>query len=1075
MRLIVCSDVHAHPWAAYSKPTTWRGHRGVNSRLALTLDALDESLAEAREYGATWICAGDIVHTAGLVQNKVLNYLIEVLNGYPDVMKLAVWGNHDSRGKGRDPVTASETAMHALQQAVTKFRMLDNETWSPSPDGLRIYGSGAQPHWSQVQMPPAFVDVMILHGTINQSRLPTGFLLESSMGPKALLEHTNLVIAGDVHHPDLVDFGRKAVLIPGSLEHHNFGDEGPHGYWDLNLDKHDDGTWYITSFDQAQMTPSQSPMFVTVDSVSEIDQDDGNYYRVLNPGEELPDGVTGVTSPATAVEHRDIIEAGSTVRDILTAWVRENPPSFDIEEEVLVKMGLQVLPSMELNNQLRDLKLKRIAAVDFFSYKTLDQAFADGMTLVVGASADFDSNGAGKSTLFEALYWALFGKTTKGTRAEHVIRWDQPSTRVWVHLENDAGEEVVITRSRTASGTHELAATVNDESLLNASSVREATKQLEAWLGIDPETFRVLAYYSQEDALLFNRLTDGERKDCLSAMCGLTAYQQGSELAKERLKRIAADAVQAESKVSALQPIVERQQHALTNLKDQSAEWKRNRRHAMAKLKPEVHTLKISSLVKDTETEMAQAESAFEEEVNAFARRMNATLADAIKERRTVLLKQQQAINDPTPPSSEVGELARRLTIATKQLETNQRVIGAVEAEHNKTQAILLPLRAEVENLIKRREHFVGLTKTDERSVCPECEQVITSSFIAVRLEGCNDELKALSVELKQTASKESLQRTELTNLRNQIRELQDINARARDANHKLELHEKEVERIALMRKQAEERLDETAKREAETVIERKIDDHTAEKAVEIDRFLKERQGRIEEHKRKLRKASATLDEWKNKRDPNIPLIAQVKEENEKTLEEMGEAKTLIAEAIVNKARWNYWVQGLSKRGIQSLLLEEIANHFNSIRAEIFPLLTGGVIDVQFSTLSTTASGETREKTDFLITYNGREIPYANLSGGQRRRVDVGAMLSLALANSRQRGAQGVFGLLVFDELFDHLDGSGGEALVDVLDQVVAKEIPSVYVVSQNDGFQSLFPQVVEVEQGMDGVSRIVS
>jgi DNA repair exonuclease SbcCD ATPase subunit len=168
-----------------------------------------------------------------------------------------------------------------------------------------------------------------------------------------------------------------------------------------------------------------------------------------------------------------------------------------------------------------------------------------------------------------------------------------------------------------------------------------------------------------------------------------------------------------------------------------------------------------------------------------------------------------------------------------------------------------------------------------------------------------------------------------------------------------------------------------------------------------------------------------------------------------------------------------YWTKAFSKQGIQSLLMEEVAAAFNAARSTIFPLLTRGVYDVQFSATSRTGAGELREKTDFLVWEHGIPIPYESLSGGQRRRVDLGVMLTLCLAVSRQYAIPGVLGVLVLDEVMENLDEDGAECLYAALTEV-SNTIPSVYAITHDPRLQSLFPQVLEVEQGEDGISRIV-
>src|SRR5512146_381725 len=143
--LIVISDLHAHPWAAFAK-----GDGLSNTRLRQTLDVLERSLALAREQRYPWVFGGDLVHTAGYALNIVLGALTEILDEYSDVTKLVVWGNHDARGVGRTRITLEQTVWNTLVKAgIGNLIVLDPSvglgTHHDDPSGLVFSGAGAQP------------------------------------------------------------------------------------------------------------------------------------------------------------------------------------------------------------------------------------------------------------------------------------------------------------------------------------------------------------------------------------------------------------------------------------------------------------------------------------------------------------------------------------------------------------------------------------------------------------------------------------------------------------------------------------------------------------------------------------------------------------------------------------------------------------------------------------------------------------------------------------------------------------------------------------------------------------------
>jgi len=171
---------------------------------------------------------------------------------------------------------------------------------------------------------------------------------------------------------------------------------------------------------------------------------------------------------------------------------------------------------------------------------------------------------------------------------------------------------------------------------------------------------------------------------------------------------------------------------------------------------------------------------------------------------------------------------------------------------------------------------------------------------------------------------------------------------------------------------------------------------------------------------------------------------------------------------------YEYWQEGFSKQGVQSLLMDGVAAMFNQERGAIFPALTQGVYDVQFSTRSKTKAGEWRERTEFQVFEQGKPITYAALSGGQRRRIDVGVMLTLIKVVSKWLQVPGCLGVLVLDEVFGFLDASGAEGLSEVLREV-QEQVPVVFVVSHEPQLQALFANTIVIQQDERGISRILS
>jgi DNA repair exonuclease SbcCD ATPase subunit len=159
--------------------------------------------------------------------------------------------------------------------------------------------------------------------------------------------------------------------------------------------------------------------------------------------------------------------------------------------------------------------------------------------------------------------------------------------------------------------------------------------------------------------------------------------------------------------------------------------------------------------------------------------------------------------------------------------------------------------------------------------------------------------------------------------------------------------------------------------------------------------------------------------------------------------------------------------KALSVKGIRAYVIDAILPVVNSKLKHYARRLTSGEMDIEMTSTTTGSSGKVTNKLDTKIHKEGRSVSYSSLSAGERKRVDICALLALLdvlIVNGKASG------LLVLDELFDALDSAGIEAAVALI-----HELPhdNIFVVSHNSELKSLFNYVITVEKEENG-SRIV-
>lgn len=1005
---ILLSDLHAHVWAAFS-----RGEGGDNSRLRASMKILRRSLEAAKRFGVPWVFAGDIVHTAGYTLNVVLTELTEVLIQFPDVVKLAVWGNHDARGVG-GRIYLPQTVLATLHRAVPNFIVLDptmGEIPYKDPNtGLTYSGAGYQPRGEYLHYAtPA--DVGVYHQTVRGTKAPNGFVLEEGIPTEELLERHRISVVGHVHHWQYLPHWNpeRVVLIPGSPEHHNFGDVGDHGWWLVNVGK---------DLLDVEMILGGSPEFRTVDTPADVKKD-GHFYRVRSvpAGQFLPDEVIAIAPTPTAIQSRDVLK-GARGDEILGVWLKTEPPEVKGLDTQYLEAGRQLLAPQELGN-LQSIRLTRMMLRNFCSYENETLVVTPGTNLVLGRGKDFPSNGAGKSTLFEAIFWGLFGRTTKGLGGDEVIRWGTDKCEVILDFEGERDTWIQVRRSRgTAArleveyGTGEL-----NTNSIEGKSVTEISDKLAKHLGITPELFQALGYFSQERLLLFASATDGERKDMLADLIGLAAYQEASSTAQRRVSELEV----TEQKVAAVRDASQRQ-----------IEYEKQKLDS------------IRAAVSSWEAGRIARQQAAEAALSQFTSTLPAITEQMMQEARTALGK--SLVQRKQEAQATYDALEQQLAIP-QQTNTPQELIDK-QLEHAQAHAELKGIRTRIQEVEKQRVAVLDRMETQQQSLnrgqCPACLQPISPEHLERCLAPIKGELHALGIRAEELAREQSPALSLAVVLQQQLGEI----SKGVEAGRQMEAMRYQLQHFKTI-------LDGIAKEEIEM---------EATARWHVDKS-------ISEHRTELERSIQRIGLEQNPHAAEEKVRFDVVARAEADVVQRSEELIRISEQV---AIFDYWRRGFSKQGIQSLLVDEVAGLFNEVRGTIFPALTQGVYDVQFSTLSQTKQGEWRERTEFQVYQRGQLVPYPALSGGQRRRVDVGVMLTLVKAVSKWMQVPGILGLLVLDEVFGFLDGSGAEGLMEALREL-QEQIPAIFVVSHDPQLQALFPEVIVVEQNQDGVSRVLT
>mgnify|MGYP001592825142 CR=1 FL=1 len=161
-----------------------------------------------------------------------------------------------------------------------------------------------------------------------------------------------------------------------------------------------------------------------------------------------------------------------------------------------------------------------------------------------------------------------------------------------------------------------------------------------------------------------------------------------------------------------------------------------------------------------------------------------------------------------------------------------------------------------------------------------------------------------------------------------------------------------------------------------------------------------------------------------------------------------------------------------SNSGAKSKVLQNVTPFLNYKATEYSQQLMDNNIEIVFNTLTKLKSGEFRDQFTIDIKKSGKVFDYNELSGGEKRRVNICVLLALKqlALNSIPQSTRLQLG--IFDEVFDGLDATGYNNVAKLLHDEYAESNDICFVVSHNVEMEKHFDNIINIEI-QNGVSKI--
>lgn len=199
--------------------------------------------------------------------------------------------------------------------------------------------------------------------------------------------------------------------------------------------------------------------------------------------------------------------------------------------------------------------LSKVHIYNFAGYKgVFEIAFEKGLTLVRGRNTwgeAGDSNAAGKTTIFNAICWALFGKTPSAAQKKEVINDDCTSTKVTV----DIGD-LIVTRAYSSEGevlefSHLGLIHSSVSSKKKNYKLTKAQEELEGYLGINYNIFcNTLFVGATSKTIKFLEAQPGQRAQLLEKLVQTEVFLQTAAEMKMDNAEHKLDVIEYEKKIA---------------------------------------------------------------------------------------------------------------------------------------------------------------------------------------------------------------------------------------------------------------------------------------------------------------------------------------------------------------------------------------------------------------------------------------------------------------------------------------------------------------------------------------------
>jgi DNA repair exonuclease SbcCD ATPase subunit len=660
-------------------------------------------------------------------------------------------------------------------------------------------------------------------------------------------------------------------------------------------------------------------------------------------------------------------------------------------------------------------------------------------------------NGVGKSSIVDSVQFTFFGETGKGAKSSDVVNnVTGKNCHTYVEFTSQTSDNVIdIYRVDRYVKHSKLGDTVllfkNDMSKPYKKGHKEVLPEIEKIL-IPQKLFTNTLLFGQKVKDFFTDLPDSERKEIFRKVLQLDDYVLYYDETSNRIK-------QSSKELEELEKNITLNTKFLLDTNSRIIITKEDIKNFELRKKEEINSLtnKISVL-NDELFELNQKQNQYEKINDLELNRINDELSSVQNEINSLKLEEDNLIqsltNTKNLKGSEFNSKSKELLSIEELNKTKEISDINISFQNYKSdiQKSFNDLKNNRENCVskilsnnreidKNNKEITKLESSLDRSdaTCPTCGKELTDDTVKKHLTNTLNNLITSKNNLIEEISN-------LENLTLKIDEdITDINNLINKAKTAVDEKIKDVEKeYNINCNKIKQKLNEATEKlysmfnEKKKQIENDHEKNKLEKTNNLNRLLSEKtslinllnEKRLFLEKIEKVKSEISLNEMliknKEKEEYNLSILENYLSEKErlelerKNLDEDKSKIEDLSEIL------NFWKNGFSSSGIPSLLIDESIPFLNTTVSNYLDLV-GGRYKASFDTLSTTKSGEYRDKINVnVLDTQTKANNRKQLSGGQTRIIDIAILLSLCdLQNNIQDMKTNI---LLLDEIFDSLD-----------------------------------------------------